>query len=117
MFYIGPFLLHHSFFFLMIRRPPRSTLFPYTTLFRTALYERLTARGARLLMLDDFADRTLKTDVLLNQNTDRTDLYTGNRVRAERLLLGPRYALVSPEYRETHWDAKQHEDLKRVLIS
>src|SRR2546430_13526686 len=25
-----------SFFFLMIRRPPRSTLFPYTTLFRSA---------------------------------------------------------------------------------
>src|SRR5258708_20798027 len=28
-----PFLL--LFFFLMIRRPPRSTLFPYTTLFRS----------------------------------------------------------------------------------
>src|SRR5260221_9670134 len=28
-----PFFL--SFFFLMIRRPPRSTLFPYTTLFRS----------------------------------------------------------------------------------
>src|SRR6266511_5631770 len=26
-----------SFFFLMIRRPPRSTLFPYTTLFRSRL--------------------------------------------------------------------------------
>src|SRR3712207_6969739 len=25
-----------SFFFLMIRRPPRSTLFPYTTLFRSS---------------------------------------------------------------------------------
>src|SRR5256885_10483377 len=25
----------HPFFFLMIRRPPRSTLFPYTTLFRS----------------------------------------------------------------------------------
>src|SRR2546429_6717576 len=25
------------FFFLMIRRPPRSTLFPYTTLFRSTL--------------------------------------------------------------------------------
>src|SRR5260221_14743781 len=25
-----------TFFFLMIRRPPRSTLFPYTTLFRSA---------------------------------------------------------------------------------
>src|SRR3712207_7203379 len=27
------------FFFLMIRRPPRSTLFPYTTLFRSLLYQ------------------------------------------------------------------------------
>src|SRR2546422_6685483 len=27
--------LFHFFFFLMIRRPPRSTLFPYTTLFRS----------------------------------------------------------------------------------
>src|SRR5260221_10666677 len=26
---------HIEFFFLMIRRPPRSTLFPYTTLFRS----------------------------------------------------------------------------------
>src|SRR5256885_17185860 len=31
------------FFFLMIRRPPRSTLFPYTTLFRS----RLRGRAAR----------------------------------------------------------------------
>src|SRR2546422_8453018 len=29
-----------SFFFLMIRRPPRSTLFPYTTLFRSRLRTR-----------------------------------------------------------------------------
>src|SRR2546422_11275642 len=29
----SPFFL--CFFFLMIRRPPRSTLFPYTTLFRS----------------------------------------------------------------------------------
>src|SRR5438132_2446758 len=28
-------MLHSLFFFLMIRRPPRSTLFPYTTLFRS----------------------------------------------------------------------------------
>src|SRR5256885_17231279 len=28
-------LRHFAFFFLMIRRPPRSTLFPYTTLFRS----------------------------------------------------------------------------------
>src|SRR3712207_8913546 len=44
-----------SFFFLMIRRPPRSTLFPYTTLFRSgaadvaddlALGDRLADRDA-----------------------------------------------------------------------
>src|SRR5256885_12260320 len=31
---------HDVFFFLMIRRPPRSTLFPYTTLFRSRPQER-----------------------------------------------------------------------------
>src|SRR5271165_5492681 len=30
------FSTNRFFFFLMIRRPPRSTLFPYTTLFRSA---------------------------------------------------------------------------------
>src|SRR5258708_27534004 len=38
-----------SFFFLMIRRPPRSTLFPYTTLFRSPAKRRCrkatSARG------------------------------------------------------------------------
>src|SRR6266511_6054923 len=29
------FIVYYLFFFLMIRRPPRSTLFPYTTLFRS----------------------------------------------------------------------------------
>src|SRR5437588_6975884 len=56
------------FFFLMIRRPPRSTLFPYTTLFRSVLdllderrqlvqwnaheLEVLAAFGARLALLE-----------------------------------------------------------------
>src|SRR3712207_7014078 len=34
------------FFFLMIRRPPRSTLFPYTTLFRSQLSGGLKQRVA-----------------------------------------------------------------------
>src|SRR5215216_7117334 len=36
--------VHIFFFFLMIRRPPRSTLFPYTTLFRSP---RRAARSPR----------------------------------------------------------------------
>jgi len=35
-------------FFLMIRRPPRSTLFPYTTLFRSFLDTRLGKVWARV---------------------------------------------------------------------
>src|SRR5439155_19609984 len=34
---------HHLFFFLMFPRPPRSTLFPYTTLFRSRRLDH--ARG------------------------------------------------------------------------
>src|SRR5258708_37009811 len=37
------------FFFLMIRRPPRSTLFPYTTLFRSLF--RLALRGTFVVLL------------------------------------------------------------------
>src|SRR2546422_4455152 len=43
------------FFFLMIRRPPRSTLFPYTTLFRSHL--PLRGGGPALLLGRDPARR------------------------------------------------------------
>src|ERR1039457_7509547 len=41
------FLFFLCFFFLMIRRPPRSTLFPYTTLFRSMIgqWHRRPASG------------------------------------------------------------------------
>src|SRR5258708_32085585 len=41
----------YDFFFLMIRRPPRSTLFPYTTLFRSR------AGGAAMARRDFFGRR------------------------------------------------------------
>src|SRR5688572_31296447 len=44
------FILSIFFFFLMIRRPPRSTLFPYTTLFRSA-YAFIAAGLADLVMV------------------------------------------------------------------
>src|SRR6266850_8334456 len=39
------------FFFLMIRRPPRSTLFPYTTLFRSGLARAPPARPSAANLL------------------------------------------------------------------
>src|SRR5438034_5139030 len=43
------------FFFLRIRRPPRSTLFPYTTLFRSVSETQMIARVAKRTVLSDNA--------------------------------------------------------------
>src|SRR2546426_8612844 len=48
-------LIAFIFFFLMIRRPPRSTLFPYTTLFRSGRLTRL------VLNLEASSRRKLQT--------------------------------------------------------
>src|SRR3712207_7354056 len=47
----------------MIRRPPRSTLFPYTTLFRSNAFtrgpaERMAGSGVRINMVSPSATRT-----------------------------------------------------------
>src|SRR2546427_7914505 len=43
------------FFFLMIRRPPRSTLFPYTTLFRSLSHRPRRSHGAAWSVEFNFA--------------------------------------------------------------
>src|SRR5256885_11866325 len=57
------------FFFLMIRRPPRSTLFPYTTLFRShalrgsaagAAKNHVDRAGATVARRDPHAPRTAR---------------------------------------------------------
>src|SRR2546430_12502285 len=64
------------FFFLMIRRPPRSTLFPYTTLFRSVHFRlELLVRldrprlGQHLAALDIvFVDATDRKSTRLNSS-------------------------------------------------
>src|SRR2546430_12807138 len=51
----------HLFFFLMIRRPPRSTLFPYTTLFRSLPDAVLNKPG----LLDDEEMQLMRTHPVL----------------------------------------------------
>src|SRR2546430_15239564 len=54
-----------SFFFLMIRRPPRSTLFPYTTLFRSRFRagEAGEVRPALFFMLSDSLVESFRTQL------------------------------------------------------
>src|SRR5688572_32184678 len=51
-------------FFLMIRRPPRSTLFPYTTLFRSTFHEiaPLYLHGSRFLQGEGGTDFDLRSE-------------------------------------------------------
>src|SRR2546430_11296734 len=61
------------FFFLMIRRPPRSTLFPYTTLFRSeeekTLFEKIYEAGEE--QLTRFAKEVISHPTLAKRVRDR----------------------------------------------
>src|SRR6202012_6310277 len=67
------------FFFLMIRRPPRSTLFPYTTLFRSRRHcpDRLRACG----------DRVARVDLLVVRSEEHTSELQSHSDLVCRLLL------------------------------
>src|SRR2546430_7785919 len=48
----------------MIRRPPRSTLFPYTTLFRSLTVQILRAAGVRVVGIDPLKERAILAERL-----------------------------------------------------
>src|SRR5450432_203998 len=60
-----------SFFFLMIRRPPRSTLFPYTTLFRS-LRRRLQPHFPRPITAKRCIERYHKAEIVPGLNKTST---------------------------------------------
>src|SRR5256885_6188307 len=62
-----------SFFFLMIRRPPRSTLFPYTTLFRSPEVEEHhhRRRALRLARQEDVLRLEIPVQHVLDRKSTR----------------------------------------------
>src|SRR3712207_9437780 len=60
---------HNCCFFLMIRRPPRSTLFPYTTLFRS-----MSALGRIGLVADDDAYFRMAVGTILTREFGFTEV-------------------------------------------
>src|SRR5476649_3051325 len=72
--WFGP-LVRAPFFFLMIRRPPRSTLFPYTTLFRSRTlvasilsclrHVRCSTNSCRELLRDDWSKSAISRHHML----------------------------------------------------
>src|SRR6201990_1828742 len=76
-----PKLSTHCLFFLMIRRPPRSTLFPYTTLFRSD-FEQI-----RYEVADGILTITLDRPDRLNRSEEHTSELQSHVNLVCRLLL------------------------------
>src|SRR5258708_21768993 len=68
------------FFFLMIRRPPRSTLFPYTTLFRSLGREQLKSGGKEIMAIKRFETGTRLSMAVAHGNT----VYLAGEVDGDR---------------------------------
>src|SRR2546430_12515678 len=66
------------FFFLMIRRPPRSTLFPYTTLFRSCEThgEKLIPTGEALQVMIATITSYALLKLFVRQMLDRSEEHT-----------------------------------------
>ena len=80
-------------FFLMIRRPPRSTLFPYTTLFRSVQYSVSVQKGEAPPPPEPDDGELSLTLSLTEREKDVLDLLSGglsNNQIADRLYLSPR---------------------------
>src|SRR5690242_21530608 len=60
----------------MIRRPPRSTLFPYTTLFRSVLPNRPAEQRAALRIAGRFLDEPLGVADAFRRDQDRSEEHT-----------------------------------------
>lgn len=78
---------------------------------------QLVAYGARLLMIDDLADRELKADIVLNQNSCHAETYAGRKVEATCLLLGPQYALIDRSYAISRDTPRISGELRNLLVT
>src|SRR3712207_8559261 len=88
------------FFFLMIRRPPRSTLFPYTTLFRSEA-ERVRREAGRRPLLRRPA-RRLRGDVGARSEEHTSELQSRQYLVC-RLLLEKKNKKITFSHTQFHF--------------
>src|SRR5687768_18513547 len=78
------YTLTHSFFLLILRRPPRFTLFPYTTLFRSKIVR------CRFYFSSDAGNPALPLkDTLVIMDTVISNLPGSNDHNSGRMKIGP----------------------------
>src|SRR2546426_7930948 len=106
------------FFFLMIRRPPRSTLFPYTTLFRSVHREKTGREGTigRLalgyLRLNQIVGQKEITAEQAEQNRQRSEEHTSELQSPCNLVC--RLLLEKKKKKEIHNNCNRQTTRKRA---
>src|SRR5260370_5647459 len=94
----------------MIRRPPRSTLFPYTTLFRSEAVD-VAPRADRLLQCIQRQIRSQRSDLALDaleRSEEHTSELQSHLNLVCRLLLEKKKKQT--DYQRTHIDVAQEAD-------
>src|SRR5436309_7137844 len=106
------------FFFLMIRRPPRSTLFPYTTLFRSRLRADPGADGCRRLLHPDARARSEEHTSELQSRENLVCRLLLEKKKSHDVIAGDRVELGgerAPVVRDRDsLAAERHRDSKRL---
>src|SRR5260221_8660260 len=96
-----PFFLF--FFFLMIRRPPRSTLFPYTTLFRSRGNATVRPRSREYIMIcqESFISALMKDSwqIIMYRSEEHTSELQSHSDLVCRLLLEKKKKYTNPKTR------------------
>src|SRR2546430_13592417 len=80
-------MLIRRLFFLMIRRPPRSTLFPYTTLFRSQHEQRSCISELHLVMRQELFHLHVYPDLAVERSEEHTSELQSQSNLVCRLLL------------------------------
>src|SRR5258708_8403109 len=96
--------IHALLFFLMIRRPPRSTLFPYTTLFRSQ--DTLERRRPRHLPFRNLLPYVLEHEI--HDETARDSQQIADAGDEHLLQIRPRQHLLRSEEHTSELQSPDH---------
>jgi UDP-2,4-diacetamido-2,4,6-trideoxy-beta-L-altropyranose hydrolase len=77
----------------------------------------IAATGPRILAIDDYATRDHACDLLLDHNIVKADAYAAHVQPDTGLLLGPRYALLRPEFTRVSSEYDVPEAPRTIVVS
>src|SRR5690625_5461574 len=88
-------MLHLSFGLLRVRRPLGSTLFPYTTLFRSRIFYRNSVDGGFLIPFESFEDLSKEVETGDERSEEHTSELQSRGHLVCRLLLEKKKTSIS----------------------